>query len=88
MAGKACEYDADTGRKVWEWGGGGIKVLVSYNLVIFILFQIYWVIAIYIGSNKRIWLKIFPLLVVIGCELFVLLGFELITTFFFVRTIC
>jgi hypothetical protein len=84
--GKVREYDADTGKEIWQWGNWSLKQLVAANLLILILFELYWCIIIIYRKKRLIYLL--PLLVLIGIEVFFILGFEMINTFFFVRMIC
>jgi hypothetical protein len=88
VAGEIREFDARTGREIWHWGSGNLRTITTVNLTIFILFEMYWCVIIFLTAKNKKWLKMIPLLVLTGIKLFIIFGFDIINVFFFIRTIC
>lgn len=94
-AGMVKEFDASTGEEVWRYGEGGMEQILTVNLIILIIFELYLIMVIYIKSRSQKllksfwgWAKIFLIFVVIALEAFLLFGYKTINVFFFVHTIC
>ncbi|MBD3227627.1 MAG: hypothetical protein GF329_05505 [Candidatus Lokiarchaeota archaeon] len=92
--GKFKEFNADSGKELYQWGGG-IQEVLTINLIIIIFYELYWFTFVSITSktnNRRNrfwkWLKMIILLTLIAGELFLIFQFKTIHDMVFVQAIC
>jgi hypothetical protein len=86
-SGEIFEYSLDTGEKVWSWGSNALRQITIGNVVIFILFEITWIIIAFSIQTKMKWMIIIPMLILIGLEIYVVADFYTLLTKIFVRMI-
>ena len=75
-SGVIIEYDADTGEVVWGWGTDVLSQITVGNCTFLIVYESLWIlIAIFMKSKLR-WILIIPLVILIGLEIYVIIGYH------------
>ncbi|MBD3190794.1 MAG: hypothetical protein GF308_09130 [Candidatus Heimdallarchaeota archaeon] len=86
-SGVIFEYDITSGKKVWKWGTNVNIQIVYSNCILFLLFEIFWLLVVFQLKAKWRWAIIVILTLLIGLGLFIMIAYYQILVKVFVRFI-